>query len=399
MLFLFEEEYVESPRCPTLSLSYRTASGSLATDLRGYAGRLPPFFANLLPEGALRELLAKWAEVKPTDEFNLLRVLGADLPGAVTVVAASVLLDVGPGHPARPVGEEPDGGPMRFSLAGVQLKLSAVLKTDGGLTVPAAGIGGDWIVKLPAIRMGMEAVPENEFAMMSLAREIGISVPEVALVTLDRISGLPVEMREWAGNALAVRRFDRPGQGRRLHMEDFAQVFGKFPERKYEGHGYANIASVLADTAGGEAAMDLVRRVVFSALTGNGDMHLKNWAVLYEDSVNPTLSPAYDLVSTIPYIKGEGLALGFGGSRSFLGLDDSRIRRFADAARLPFSGVMSECRSTVERTLEAWRNHEHRGVLPGLIDEVIEMHMESVARDTLRGSFPPKRRRPLNPGR
>lgn len=78
--------------------------------------------------------------------------------------------------------------------------MSAVLKANGGLRIPAGGVGGDWIVKLPAMRM--EAVPENEFARMTLAAEIGIPVPEVRLVAPDEVSGLPEELRNWPDRAL-----------------------------------------------------------------------------------------------------------------------------------------------------------------------------------------------------
>ena len=57
-------------------------------------------------------------------------------------------------------GEAP---PLRFSLAGVQLKFSALMETSKGLTLPVGGAGGDWIVKLPSPRF--DAVPENEYAI------------------------------------------------------------------------------------------------------------------------------------------------------------------------------------------------------------------------------------------
>ena len=384
--FLFSERYAEMMNRPTLSLSYETAPGELMSVApRAYAGRLPPFFSNLLPEGLLRDLLIRRAGVRPSDEFALLRALGEDLPGGVRVVDPEVASDnTTSDRSARHEQNEQDEAPLRFSLAGVQLKMSAVLKTGGGLTIPAGGVGGDWIVKLPATTM--EAVPENEFAMMTLAAEAGIPVPEVGLIELDRVSGLPEEMRDWPGRALAVRRFDRREGGGRVHMEDFAQVFGKFPESKYEGHSYSNIAAALAITTsnGQEEAKGFVCRAVFSALIGNGDAHLKNWSVLYEDPVRPTLSPAYDLVSTIPYIPGDRLALGFGGSRNFQPFDDRRAGRFARAAQLPFKAVRLECLETVERTMDAWARHEQRGVLPQRIDEAISTHMESVALDMSR---------------
>ena len=379
--FLFAEQYAEMSNRPTLSLSYEAAPGELMSVApRAYTGRLPPFFSNLLPEGPLRDLLSRWAGVRSSDEFALLCALGEDLPGGVRVVdtgASSGATD----HPAH---HEQDESPLRFSLAGVQLKMSAVLKENGGLTIPAGGVGGDWIVKLPAMRM--EAVPENEFAMMTLAAESGIPVPEVRLVALDEVSGLPEELRDWPDRALAVRRFDRREGGVRVHMEDFAQVFGKLPESKYEGHSYANIAAALAATTsnGREEAMAFVRRSVFSALIGNGDAHLKNWSVLYDDPVRPTLSPAYDLVSSIPYLPRDRLALGFGGSKKFQPLNDRRMKQFARAAQLPFEAVRLECLETAERTMDAWARHEKRGMLPRQIDETVSTHMASVALDISR---------------
>jgi serine/threonine-protein kinase HipA len=56
-------------------------------------------------------------------------------------------------------------------------------------------------------------------------------------------------------------------------------------------------------------------------LIGNGDMHLKNWSLLYPDGRTPVLSPACDLVATFPYIPNDSLALTFGGSRSLSEID------------------------------------------------------------------------------
>ena len=398
--FLFAERYAEMSNRPTLSLSYEATPGVLMSVApRAYTGRLPPFFSNLLPEGPLRDLLIRRAGVLPSDEFALLCALGEDLPGAVRVVDPGVEAGIDTDHPDHQEPDEPDEAPLRFSLAGVQLKMSAVLKANGGLTIPAAGVGGDWIVKLPAMRM--EAVPENEFAMMTLAAATGIPVPEVRLVALDEVSGLPEELRDWPDpdRALAVRRFDRREGGVRVHMEDFAQAFGKFPESKYEGHSYANIAAALAATTanGREEAIAFLRRAVFSALIGNGDAHLKNWSVLYDDPVRPTLSPAYDLVSSIPYLPSDRLALGFGGSKKFRPIDDRRLKQFARAAQLPFEAVRLECLATAERTMDAWARHEKRGVLPRKTDKVVSTHMESVALDISRTMVSRTRRRASKP--
>ena len=276
-IFAFEEDYVDDPGRPTLSLAFKSATGGLVTEIRDYRVRVPPFFSNLLPEGHLRTYLAARIGVRPEREFFLLHALGADLPGAVTVTSMDVEA------PARNDRRSPEASddrsaraPLRFSLAGVQLKFSAIMEATGGLTVPADGIGGSWIVKLPSARFA--AVPQNEFVTMELARGIGIPVPRTRLVPVHEIAGLPDDVATVDDQALAVERFDRDPGGSRIHMEDFAQVFGLYPERKYGRRSCANIASVLSAEAGTEAVEDFVRRLVFSVLVGNADMHLKNWS-------------------------------------------------------------------------------------------------------------------------
>src|SRR5581483_7972624 len=223
--------YIDNQARPTLSLSFKDSLGGLRTDVPPVQTRVPPFFANMLPEGSMRDYLADRAGVNPKREFFLLWVLGADLPGAVTIRPAD-------GEAWPPEAEDSDEEEqerrrkaLRFSLAGVQLKFSAVMDATGGLTIPAQGVGGAWIVKLPSLKF--ESVPENEFAMMSLARAIGMDVPEVKLMAVDEIGGMPEGIGELKGPALAVKRFDRTDEGP-FHIEDFAQVFGIFPEDKYK---------------------------------------------------------------------------------------------------------------------------------------------------------------------
>lgn len=86
VLFAFTEAYVADQNRPTLSLSFKDISGGLITDIRAIQTRLPPFFANLLPEpGPMRDLLAARANIKPEREFFLMAVLGRDLPGALQI--------------------------------------------------------------------------------------------------------------------------------------------------------------------------------------------------------------------------------------------------------------------------------------------------------------------------
>jgi serine/threonine-protein kinase HipA len=351
-LFVFDQAYIDNPDRPTLSLSFKDEFGGLMTDPRTTRTRVPPFFSNLLPEGALRDYLANKAGINPQREFFLLWVLGRDLPGALTISPADA--------EAWPSEKEGQALPqaafheaaLRFSLAGVQLKLSAIMEATGGLTIPAEGVGGSWIIKLPSMKF--EGVPENEYAMMELARAIGMDVPEARLVPLTAIAGLPGDMARLEGNALAVKRFDRTSGGA-VHIEDFAQVFGVYPEKKYERASYRNIAEVLWAETGEEGVAEFIRRLVFNVLIGNADMHLKNWSLIYRDRKTAALSPAYDFVSTIAYLPDEKMALTLGRSKAMTELSLDQLRYLAAKARLPEKLVLDTAKDTVVRFMDAWQ--------------------------------------------
>ena len=378
-LFSFEQDYIEDVNRPTLSLSFKGQSGGLVIPTRAVTARLPVFFSNLLPEGHLREYLAARAGVKQHREFFLLAVLGSDLPGALTVAPIDQTIQSTVDHPSdRDSREGIPETALRFSLAGVQLKFSAIMEASGGLTIPAEGVGGSWIVKLPSNRF--PSVPENEYAMLALARAVGIEVPQTRLIDVGAIRGLPADAGAMEGKALAVQRFDRSDKGESIHMEDFAQVFGLYPGDKYHHRSYANVASVLRAETGEAGTYEFFRRLVFSVLIGNGDMHLKNWSLLYPDGRTPVLSPGYDFVATFPYIPNDSLALTFGGSRSLSEISTDQVRRFAEAARLAVSPLWRYVIDVDDRTVAAWKQLAEKDLLPEKMRRAIGKHISDVAR-------------------
>jgi serine/threonine-protein kinase HipA len=162
-------------------------------------------------------------------------------------------------------------------------------------------------------------------------------------------------------------------------MEDFAQVFGEFPSNKYKFHSYPNLAAVLWAEIGEDAVREFVRRLVFTVVIGNADMHLKNWSLLYPDRRTPALSPGYDFVATLPYIPNDTLALSFGDSRSLSEITPEQMRRFADTARIPASPLWKIAVETAERTAESWKTLEQADVLPKDLRETIGKQILSVA--------------------
>jgi serine/threonine-protein kinase HipA len=381
-IFAFSEAYIDNASRPTLSLSFKDSLGGLITDIPPTQTRVPPFFANMLPEGAMRDFLATRAGVNPKREFFLLWVLGTDLPGAVTIRPADGE-DWPPDSGRNSEEEGPDAArALRFSLAGVQLKFSAARDAAGGLTISPEGIGGSWIVKLPSMKH--DGVSENEYSMMTLAARIGMDLPELRLVELRSIEGLPEGMHNLKGPALAVKRFDRTPEGP-VHIEDFAQVFRVYPEDKYKRASYRNIAEVIAAEAGNDGVAEFVRRLVFNTLIGNTDMHLKNWSLIYPDRRTAALSPAYDFVSTIHYIPDDKAALSYVRTKQMAEFSYDLLANLARKARLPEKLVHDAAAETVARFHEAWRTEKKnlplsRDLIVTIDDLIvtIEKHVKTV---------------------
>lgn len=232
--FTFAREYVDLPVRPVLGQWFLDHLDETITPTL----RLPRWFSHLLPEGRLRRLIAGRAGLHEDREVHLIALLGGDLPG--NVVVAGPVPAGGDTLPGRPVSGGPVPG-LKFSLAGVQLKFSAIHSAEG-LTIPASGAGGDWIVKIPG--EGQTALAENEWSIMTWAARTGLEVPDVDLIPLARIGGLPAEVSAGPVQIFAIRRFDRAPGNRRIHIEDFAQVLNidRGEKAKYRDANYERIA-------------------------------------------------------------------------------------------------------------------------------------------------------------
>lgn len=320
--------------------------------------RLPRWFSHLLPEGRLREAVANAAAVHEEREFFLLeRIGGDDLPGGLRVVSNSAPGSE-PGTGSDEPGEvvESNLGPLKFSLAGVQLKFS-VRQTDRGLTLPARGQAGDWIVKLPDQRPGHEGVPEAELGGLELARACGIEVPDARLVDPTKIELLPAWASKGGGRALLIRRFDRTPSGGRVHVEELAQVHtlptGK-NEFKYSSFNFETVARTTGKLCGIDTVGQVIDRIVLNVLLGNGDAHAKNWAYTYPDGQQPVLSPAYDIVPTVLYVPSDDLGMNLARSKRFEDVTVRGLSRLSEKAGWSPDKGQRRATEAVERTVQAW---------------------------------------------
>ncbi len=124
------------------------------------------------------------------------------------------------------------------------------------------------------------------------------------------------------------------------------------------------------------AALEFVRRLALAAITGNGDMHLKNWSLIYREAGDkPQLAPVYDVLSTVPYIPADAMALTLAGERSFKAMNVQRWKAFANRARLPEAAVLKAVVDTVERVNEFWWSLPERKVVPEKVLERIDVHV------------------------
>lgn len=376
ILFTFDESYINQTDHPILSLSFYDKLNQLITNPRPTQLKAPPFFSNLLPEGHLRTYLAKLASIHTERDFRLLELMGEDLPGAVIIkpetIPATATSSTEHVHSYQP----PEV--LKFSLAGIQLKFSALQETQGGLTIPAHGVGGNKIIKLPSYQFNH--VAENEYAMMQLANRVGIETPDLQLTALNKIQGLP-ELPERLPKqaALVVNRFDRNKKNQRVHMEDLAQLYGLYPHNKYNKVSYDNLLKMMMHVAGTNDALALLQRIVFSALIGNADMHLKNITLLYPEGNKPVLSPAYDLVSTITYINDTTMALNLSGTKNMFDYNLTLIQKAAEKAQLPITAATKMAKATIEKTLAQWPEIQKQGILSKQHAKIIDTHMQMVA--------------------
>jgi len=223
--------------------------------------------------------------------------------------------------------EEAAARAVKMSVQGMQPKVSTVLRANEG-RMEIVDSGGRYIVKPPHLIYAELA--ENEALTMSLASTLNIEVP---------VHGLLLNADET--RSYFVRRFDRAGWDRRP-VEDFAQLTGASRDTKYDSSTERLIEVI--DKYCTFPVLERLKffdRLLFAFLTGNEDMHLKNWSLITRDE-KVELTPAYDLLnSTIPNPKSrEELALPLRDKKSNLRAND--FWHYLAVERLGFASTLIE---------------------------------------------------------
>lgn len=365
--FAADPDYVADQNRNTLSLSWsipgvaqhkltdRDYTGNVAK-----AGKLPPFFANMLCESqALRRYIAHQRGCSPADDFALLAACGDELPGAISVTpvehAPTEMLRQHTAFPDR-VEVSPIEHPLTdgFSLSGAQLKAAMSAAENKRRCTFSAQVGDTpSIVKFAeSTRPGLV---QAEYVAMKLLEALGANVAPCFEIEARHIDfeGKPFPAPPEESTAFVVRRFDRNGVDQRIHMEDFCQIRALGPEEKYAPDITAGYVMHACKTVAGgpEAAEEVLRRAVGNILLGNTDAHRKNWSFIYPDRRHPVLAPAYDVVPVSFFREHAGFVLEK-AHQSMTG--EMLIGTAVDKGGLTRDRAIEVIGNTIERAFTEW---------------------------------------------
>ena len=317
--FSYEPAWISADDSFPLSVTLPLKEGEFPSEVIG------PWLDNLLPEGGQRKRVAEAIDVSESDFLTILKKIGGDTAGAISVGLPSVrqewkheslrshyesdseeealsrhINDL----PKRPFLVGVDGS-VRLSLAGGEEKtILSVIDEDGKpklglpkstdrLAIPKGGAPSTIIVK--PNNKHFDGSVENEAYCLTLASLIGIPAAECAV--------LKVQDR----NALAVARYDRrtreDGSIQRLHQEDLAQANGAPSSKKYEigtdaGLSLQQLLSFKDDLPESDISK-LIDQIIFNILVANTDAHAKNYSIMHGRTLR--LTPLYDVSSVLPW--------------------------------------------------------------------------------------------------
>lgn len=302
-----------------------------------------PFFAGLLPEGRLRQLIARQFQISRENDFALLDYLGGECAGAVTLLPINEVPPVSSAGavqwlddeqfitmlselPRRPMLAGKDD--LRLSLAGAQDKLPVVF--DGRrVGLPQRGQPSTHILKPPIA--SVEDSVSNEAYCLALANAMQLLTAQAHIHAVGEHKFLLVERYD--------RHMDKNGQVTRVHQEDMCQALGVVSEMKYQNEGGPDLAACFnllrrVTRPSAPQVLRLLDGVIFNALIGNHDAHGKNFSLLYGEQPL-TLSPFYDLLSTAIYPSlTPKMAMKLGSKYKFSEVQARHWDQFAESAGL-----------------------------------------------------------------
>ena len=268
--------------------------------------RLHPVFEMHLPEGYLLSVLQKhFAKLTKTDDFGVLKLLAPSIRGRIhygiaeTGLPDDLKLDhLLYGNNEGLFEELVQRFALRSALSGVQPKVLAQVQNKATLKFEDY-IVKSWGPEYPALAL-------NEYCCMLALKNAGIPVPDFYLSEDESL--------------FIMKRFDLTQKGLPIGFEDMCVLQAKSRDDKYSG-SYEQVAKTIKTFVNprfkAESLQQFFKMVVMNNRLQNGDGHLKNFGLIYEDVRSVRLAPAYDVVSTTAYIRHDVAALMLMGSKKW----------------------------------------------------------------------------------
>lgn len=324
---------------------------------------LHPLFEMHLPEGYLLSIIKKhFSKFTKTDDFGLLKLMSPSIKGRVSYeqdfkieLKPLVLDDLLHSSNEKLFDELVSRFALNSPISGVQPKVLAQIENKATLKLE------DYIVKSWG-----EEYPElalNEYLCMRVVQKANICVPDFYL-SQDR-------------KLFILKRFDIKDDNTYLGFEDMCVLFGKNRDDKYEGT-YEQIAKTIKTFVSPkykkESLENFFKMIVINFLLKNGDAHLKNFGLIYDDISNIKLAPAYDVVTTTVYIKNDIPALHLLGSKKWW--KEKQLLRFGiefcDLTAKEVKELYEICINAKNEIIEEAKIYKKDEHLSEFIDNLIE---------------------------
>lgn len=304
--------------------------------------KLHPIFEMHLPEGYLLSIIKKhFSKITKTDDFGLLNVMYSSIKGRISYESEFVkissnltLEELLHSKNDKLFDELVNKFALNSALSGVQPKVLATIEDKATLKID------DYIVK--SWGEDYKELALNEYYCMNIVKNAGIEVPEFYLSDDEKL--------------FIMKRFDKV-DNRYIGFEDMCVLMGKQRDDKYEG-SYEQIVKTIKTFVSSQhkksSLLQFFKMTYLNFRLQNGDVHLKNFGLIYDGIDNIKLAPAYDVVSTTVYIKNDIPALLLLGSKKWW--DKKYLIRFGiqtcDLTKKEIETAIIECENSISYTIK-----------------------------------------------
>lgn len=303
--------------------------------------KLHPIFQMNMPEGALKDVIKNhFAKIQTMDELGILRLIGPYMLGRVKFEKIAddfeslTLNEILSTSKQNLFDELMDRFALRSGVSGVQPKL--LLQAQNKTTMRFEHfIVKSWEQEYPNLAL-------NEYFCMRAICNAGLPTPEFYISDDHKM--------------FVMKRFDVREDGSYLGFEDMCVLSARGTEQKYDG-SYEECARIIKDVVLPQKRVQSLKlffkAVVMNHLLQNGDGHLKNYGVIYEnDFEDATLAPIYDVITTTIYIKNDIPALKLGDGK--LWWKEKSYKTFAKQScglsNLEYETLLEECKDAIAVT-------------------------------------------------